>query len=193
MYYKNRGSAMTTHFKLRAYGKINLGLDVLRKREDGYHEVKMIMQTVGLFDQIDLFKSGEPGIRIETNLPYLPVNENNLVYQAARLLMEEFQIEGLNCADRFFVEEVGNFSTSLMSNVVSRIAVDATKKSQNNKNIQKSKPSQSTSNNNQKTTGTPDKDVLNEIHNRFFVFQGLTGPTELDNTIYINNLRRALG
>ena len=67
---------MTTHFKLRAYGKINLGLDVLRKREDGYHEVKMIMQTVGLFDQIDLFKSGEPGIRIETNLPYLPVNEN---------------------------------------------------------------------------------------------------------------------
>ena len=73
MYYKNRGSAMTTHFKLRAYGKINLGLDVLRKREDGYHEVKMIMQTVGLFDQIDLFKSGEPGIRIETNLPYLPV------------------------------------------------------------------------------------------------------------------------
>ena len=88
---------MTTHFKLRAYGKINLGLDVLRKREDGYHEVKMIMQTVGLFDQIDLFKSGEPGIRIETNLPYLPVNENNLVYQAARLLMEEFQIkDGLN-------------------------------------------------------------------------------------------------
>ena len=57
----------------------------------------MIMQTVGLFDQIDLFKSGEPGIRIETNLPYLPVNENNLVYQAARLLMEEFQIkDGLN-------------------------------------------------------------------------------------------------
>ena len=88
---------MTTHFKLRAYGKINLGLDVLRTREDGYHEVKMIMQTVGLFDQIDLFKSGEPGIRIETNLPYLPVNENNLVYQAARLLMEEFQIkDGLN-------------------------------------------------------------------------------------------------
>ena len=41
---------MTTHFKLRAYGKINLGLDVLRKREDGYHEVRMIMQTVGLYD-----------------------------------------------------------------------------------------------------------------------------------------------
>ena len=84
---------MTTHFKLRAYGKINLGLDVLRKREDGYHEVRMIMQTVGLFDQIDLLFSKDPGIQVETNLPYLPVNENNLVYKAARLLIDEFQIK----------------------------------------------------------------------------------------------------
>lgn len=85
---------MTTHFKLRAYGKINLGLDVLRKREDGYHEVKMIMQTVGLYDQIDLFMTKEPGIRVETNLTYLPVNENNLVFKAASLLMNEFQVSG---------------------------------------------------------------------------------------------------
>ena len=84
---------MTTHFKLRAYGKINLGLDVLRKREDGYHDVRMIMQTVGLYDQIDLFFRQEPGIEIETNLSYLPVNENNLVYKAANLLMEEFQVK----------------------------------------------------------------------------------------------------
>ena len=83
---------MTTHFKLRAYGKINLGLDVLRKREDGYHDVRMIMQTVGLYDQIDLFFRQE-GIEIETNLSYLPVNENNLVYKAAHLLMEEFQVK----------------------------------------------------------------------------------------------------
>lgn len=84
---------MTTHFKIRAYGKINLGLDVLRKREDGYHDVRMIMQTVGLYDQIDLFFRQEPGIEIETNLSYLPVNENNLVYKAAHLLMEEFQVK----------------------------------------------------------------------------------------------------
>ena len=84
---------MTTHFKLRAYGKINLGLDVLRKREDGYHDVRMIMQTVGLYDQIDLFFRQEPGIEIETNLSYLPVNEKNLVYKAAHLLMEEFQVK----------------------------------------------------------------------------------------------------
>lgn len=83
---------MTTHYKLRAYGKINLGLDVLRRREDGYHEVRMIMQTVGLYDQIDLFFQSEPGIRVETNLSYLPVNENNLVYRAAALLMDEFHI-----------------------------------------------------------------------------------------------------
>lgn len=83
---------MVKHLGLKAYGKINLGLDVLRKREDGYHEVRMIMQTVGLYDRIDLVWREQPGIKVETNLYYLPNNENNLVYQAARLLMEEFGI-----------------------------------------------------------------------------------------------------
>ena len=88
---------MITTLKLRAYGKINLALDVLRKREDGYHDVRMIMQTVGIYDQVDLRRKEEPGITVETNLSYLPANENNLVYQAARLLMEEFQVkEGLH-------------------------------------------------------------------------------------------------
>lgn len=88
---------MITNLKLRAYGKINLALDVLRKREDGYHDVRMIMQTVGIYDQIDLRRKEKPGITVETNLSYLPVNENNLVYQAAGLLMKEFQIkEGLH-------------------------------------------------------------------------------------------------
>ncbi len=88
---------MITNLKLKAYGKINLALDVLRKREDGYHDVRMIMQTVGIYDQVDLRRRETPGITVETNLSYLPVNENNLVYQAASLLMEEFQIkEGLH-------------------------------------------------------------------------------------------------
>lgn len=88
---------MIKHLGLRAYGKINLGLDVVRKREDGYHEVRMIMQTVGVYDKIDLYPGGEPGIRIATNLYYLPNNENNLAYQAASLLMEEFDIrQGLD-------------------------------------------------------------------------------------------------
>lgn len=81
---------------MKAMGKINLGLDVVRKREDGYHEVRMIMQTVGVYDRITLKRSRVPGIRITTNLYFLPVNENNLVYKAAQMLMEEFQIqEGL--------------------------------------------------------------------------------------------------
>ena len=45
---------MISHLRLKAYGKINLGLDVLGKREDGYHQVRMIMQTVGLHDSIDI-------------------------------------------------------------------------------------------------------------------------------------------
>lgn len=78
--------------KLRALAKINLGLDVTGKRPDGYHEVRMIMQSIQMFDQLEIEKSGEPGIRIETNLSFLPCNENNLVYRAADLLMKEFDI-----------------------------------------------------------------------------------------------------
>ncbi len=83
---------MIRHLGLKAYGKINLGLDVLRKREDGYHDVRMIMQTVGLYDKIDIYLKETPGIEIVTNLFYLPVNENNLVYKAAKLLMDEFHV-----------------------------------------------------------------------------------------------------
>ena len=79
--------------RLKALAKINIGLDVLRRREDGYHDVKMIMQTVGIYDQICMNREKEPGIRVKTNLFYLPDNENNLVYKAAKLLMDEFSIE----------------------------------------------------------------------------------------------------
>ena len=51
---------MIKHLGLKAYGKINLGLDVVRKREDGYHEVRMIMQTVRVYDKIDLVRSEQP-------------------------------------------------------------------------------------------------------------------------------------
>lgn len=80
--------------QLKALAKINLGLDVLRRREDGYHEVKMIMQTISLYDELDLRKVKQPGIQVKTNLYYLPTNENNLVYRAAKLLMDEFGIDG---------------------------------------------------------------------------------------------------
>ena len=79
--------------ELKALGKINLGLDVFGKRENGYHDVRMVMQTVYLYDQIWMVKTKEPGIRLSTNLFYLPVNENNLAYRAAELLMKEFGIQ----------------------------------------------------------------------------------------------------
>lgn len=79
--------------ELKALGKINLGLDVLGRRENGYHDVRMVMQTVYLYDRIIIKKKKTPGIELETNLYYLPVNENNLAYQAAKMLMDEFHIE----------------------------------------------------------------------------------------------------
>lgn len=82
---------------INAPAKINLGLDVIRRREDGYHEVKMIMQSIRLFDRLTLTKSKTPGIRLSTNLNFLPVNEDNLVYKSAKLLMDEFGItDGLD-------------------------------------------------------------------------------------------------
>ena len=74
--------------RLQAFAKINLGLDVLGKREDGYHEVRMIMQTIRMYDQLDLRKSVEPGIHLTTNKKYIPVDENNLVWRAAKLMMD---------------------------------------------------------------------------------------------------------
>ena len=78
---------------LKALAKINLGLDVVRRREDGYHEVRMIMQTIHLYDLLEIQKIREPEIQIVSNLSFLPVNENNLVYKAAKLLMDEFQVQ----------------------------------------------------------------------------------------------------
>lgn len=82
--------------KYNAYAKINLGLDVIRKREDGYHEVRMIMQNIGIHDELDFEKVKESGIWINVNKAPLPTNKNNLIYKAAKLLMDEFGItEGL--------------------------------------------------------------------------------------------------
>ena len=74
--------------RLQAFAKINLGLDVLGKREDGYHEVRMIMQTIRMYDQLDMRKSVEPGIHLTTNKKYISVDENNLVWRAAKLMMD---------------------------------------------------------------------------------------------------------
>ena len=79
--------------RLRAFAKINLGLDILRKREDGYHEVRMIMQTIQMYDVLEMKKVKKPGISLSVNYPYIPSDERNLVYKAAKLLMDEFQVK----------------------------------------------------------------------------------------------------
>lgn len=78
---------------LKSYGKINLGLDVLRRRPDGYHEVKMIMQTVGLYDILTMEKIAEDKISMSCNLSFLPTDDRNLVYRAAALIKERYQIQ----------------------------------------------------------------------------------------------------
>ncbi|MDD3367692.1 MAG: 4-(cytidine 5'-diphospho)-2-C-methyl-D-erythritol kinase [Lachnospiraceae bacterium] len=85
----------------KAYAKVNLGLDVIRRREDGYHEVKMIMQTVDLYDVLTFEKTNKPGIRIQMadgdeKGIFLPLNEHNLIYKAAKMLFDQYNIqEGL--------------------------------------------------------------------------------------------------
>lgn len=79
---------------LKAYGKVNLGLDVVRRRDDGYHEVRMIMQTVGLFDRLELKKTSGDSITLSANLKFLPVNEQNLVYQAIAAVKEKYALKG---------------------------------------------------------------------------------------------------
>ena len=66
----------------RAYGKINLGLDVVRRRPDGYHEVKMIMQMVDLYDELEMSGNGNGEIEIVTDNAALPNDEHNLIYKA---------------------------------------------------------------------------------------------------------------
>lgn len=82
---------------IKAPAKINLGLDVLRKREDGYHEVHMIMQTVALFDELTFEKTEKQGITLVTNHETIETDERNLIVKAAKLFLEYFSIEqGLN-------------------------------------------------------------------------------------------------
>ena len=83
--------------KQKAFAKVNIGLDVLRRRPDGYHELKMIMQTVDICDDLCFEKTNESGIHLRIDGADLPADESNLAYRAAALIMEEKQIrEGVS-------------------------------------------------------------------------------------------------
>lgn len=78
---------------MRAYAKINLGLDVIGRLENGYHEVRMIMQSINLYDKVSVTRNKTGRINVKTNLTFLPTGPDNLVYRAAAMLIEEFGIQ----------------------------------------------------------------------------------------------------
>ena len=79
--------------QLKSRAKINLSIDVLGKREDGYHLVEMIMQTIDLFDKIKIFYLKEYTIIIESNSLDIPLDSTNIVYKAADLIKKQYNIK----------------------------------------------------------------------------------------------------
>ena len=78
----------------RAYAKLNIGLDILGRRPDGYHELRMVMVRVALSDRVILEKTEEEGIRILCDAPDVPKDERNLAYRAADLLFKKYELPG---------------------------------------------------------------------------------------------------
>lgn len=76
----------------KAHGKINLGLDVVRRLENGYHEVRMVMQSVELADTVTMRRLPEDEIVLTTDRAGLPCDERNLAYRAAKLMKETFSL-----------------------------------------------------------------------------------------------------
>ena len=77
--------------KLKSYAKINLCLDIVNKRDDGYHNIRTIMQSLDLFDQIEIQTSKK--LEIESDHPGLPLDERNLAYKAAKAIFEKVGIK----------------------------------------------------------------------------------------------------
>ncbi|AWZ49333.1 4-(cytidine 5'-diphospho)-2-C-methyl-D-erythritol kinase [Clostridiaceae bacterium 14S0207] len=78
---------------LKAYAKVNLSLDVVGKREDGYHLLRMIMQRIDLYDVIEMEKNNLGTIRIFCDKPYVPIDNRNLAHKAAKIFMEKYNIK----------------------------------------------------------------------------------------------------
>lgn len=79
--------------ELKSRAKINLSIDVLGKREDGYHLVEMIMQTIDLYDIVKITENEINEININSNSLDIPLNRNNIVYKAAKVLKDKFNIK----------------------------------------------------------------------------------------------------
>jgi len=86
-----KGNICVNEIKLKSYAKINLCLDIVNKREDGYHNIRTIMQSLDLFDQIEIQTSNK--LEIESDHPGLPLDERNLAYKAAKAIFEKVGIK----------------------------------------------------------------------------------------------------
>lgn len=85
---------MKTQITGKAYGKINLTLDVTGKREDGYHLVRMIMQTVNIYDTVIIERIPQNEIQLSTDSGSIPSGPSNLVWRAADVMQREYGLEG---------------------------------------------------------------------------------------------------
>lgn len=78
--------------KIRAFAKINLALDVVSERDDGYHELKMIMAPITLHDLITIEVTDKPGIILTTNSARIPTDERNIMYKVAQAVINQYHI-----------------------------------------------------------------------------------------------------
>jgi len=83
-------------FCINAYAKINLTLDVLGKRSDGYHEISSVMQNIRLHDQLSVEKTDKAGVFLESDCPGLPCGEGNLIYRAAVHMLKKYKLRGVS-------------------------------------------------------------------------------------------------
>ena len=79
--------------KLKARAKINLTLDVTGRRENGYHDLRMIMQSISLYDNVFIKKTDKNYIKLKSNIDWLPSDERNIAYKAAMIMKEKFNIK----------------------------------------------------------------------------------------------------
>jgi 4-diphosphocytidyl-2-C-methyl-D-erythritol kinase len=85
---------MTETLRLESPAKVNLRLEILRRREDGYHELRTILQKISLYDTLAVSLKKEKGVSISTNHPELPVGRENLVYRAAQMILKKSEYGG---------------------------------------------------------------------------------------------------
>src|SRR4030067_3520088 len=90
---------MDESLRVESPAKVNLRLEILKKRKDGYHELRTILQKISLHDTLHFSLKREKGISITTDHPHLPVGRTNLVYKAAQSMLKGSGYKGGVCIE----------------------------------------------------------------------------------------------